>query len=47
MSIALMVRIEALEHRLAALEAEMARLKSAPKGDRIVEKFAPTKKKAR
>ena len=47
MSIALLVRIEALERRLAALEAEMVRLKSAPKNDKIVEKSGPTKKKTR
>jgi hypothetical protein len=46
MSIALLVRIEALERRLAALEAEMVRLKSAPTTDKIVEKPAPAKKKA-
>jgi hypothetical protein len=47
MSIALMVRLETLERRLAAMEAEIVRLKSAPKNDKFVEQPAPAKKKAR
>ncbi len=47
MSIALLVRIEALERRLATMEAEIVRLKSAPKSDSPGEKPAPAKKKAR
>ena len=46
MSIALMVRIEALERRLAAMEAEMVRLASAPKNDKMAGKPVPAKKKA-
>ncbi len=45
MSIALMVRIEALERRLAALEKEMIVLKAAPKADKPVKTPAPVKKK--
>ena len=47
MSIALMVRIEALERRLVAMEAEMVRLRSAPDADKMAEKPTAAKKKAR
>ena len=44
MSIALLVRIEALERRLAAMEAELVKLKSAPGSDGPAETSVPAKK---
>ena len=44
MSIALLVRIESLERRLAAMEAELVGLKNAPKSDQPAETPAPVKK---
>lgn len=46
MSIALMVRIEALERKVAALEAALARARSEP-GVETAVPATPTKKKAR